>query len=1076
VTIPNSVTSIGNRAFLGCTGLTSVTIGNSVTSIGEYAFYGCSSLTSVTIPNSVTSIGESAFSGCTGLTSVTIPNSVTSIGSSAFYGCKGLPVIDNLRYADTYLVEAIDKTLTTYNIKQGTKWIGDNAFSGCSSLTSVTIPNSVTSIGDYAFSGCNSLTSVTIPNSVTSIGNYAFNGCTSLPIIDNIRYADYYLVEVTDKTLTTYNIKQGTKWIGSSAFSGCSSLTSVTIPNSVTNIGDRAFYNCKNLNRVNIEDIAKWCNISFSANESNPLHYAHHLYVNSKEIFELVIPEGVTKIGERTFRECAYLVSVKIPNTVTEIGERAFADCQRLWIAEIPESVVTIGKSAFFNVPHIRYNGPATGSPWDALRINKYNGPLIDGYFVYADSSKTILLNCSPEVSGDVIVPNSVKSIETSAFAGCINMTNIAIPNSVASIGSAVFSGCTSLPVIDSIRYAGTYLIEAVDKTLSTYPIKEGTKWIGDEAFIQCDNLKSIIIPNSVTDVGEAAFRYCYNLEEVSLGANIMSLGRNVFNKDTSIKKVYYNIRNLRKQKPNADENPFPFNYSSGSISSFIIGDSVEFLPGYLFKNMSKITTLEIPNNVIEIGEPAFVGCTNLENVVIGDGITTLPTDAFQGCVSLKSVKGGKNIRAIRKRAFYNCQNLTDISWSNHLELIDTAAFYHCKIKDVTIPNSMNYIADSAFYGCFELENLTLGESIKDIGSHGFYDCISLTSVVIPHSATTIGKEAFCNCSSLTTATIGNNVIQIQEKTFYNCTDLESVTLGKSIKQIGSETFAGCKRLTDIVCYAERVPDVVSGKNDSFLDVSRKAYLWVPANRVRNYQTHEYWGEFNVQAMTAEGATTDKLVVKPEANTANVVWPAVNNADSYELTIRDKQGNVVCTLIFNSAGQLQSIAFAAPARAPQQTQAAGFSFTVTGLESASKYALSIAAKDANGTTLETFDKVFYTTGYDMSSETYTVIFLDWDGTELDRQTVAYGTDATAPADPEREGWRFTGWNVTFTNVTGDLTVTAQYEEINDALDDTEADISGSSALSAPRKVLDHGEVRIVMPDGRRYNLQGAEVQ
>ena len=202
-TIPEGIESIASTAFSGCTGLTSVTIPNSVTNIGESAFYKCTGLTSVTIPNSVTSIGDRAFGDCSGLTSVTIPNSVTSIGEDAFSGCASLPVIDNIRYADTYLIEAVDKTLSTYSIKEGTRWIGSSAFYDCTGLTSVTIPNSVTSIGNSAFSGCTGLTSIEIPNSVTSIGSYAFCECTG--------------------------------------------LTSVTIPNSVTSIGGWTFAYCSSL-------------------------------------------------------------------------------------------------------------------------------------------------------------------------------------------------------------------------------------------------------------------------------------------------------------------------------------------------------------------------------------------------------------------------------------------------------------------------------------------------------------------------------------------------------------------------------------------------------------------------------------------------------------------------------------------------------------------------------------------------------------------------------------------------------------------------------------------------------------
>ena len=257
VTIPNSVTSIGNGTFYGCSSLTSVTIPNSVTSIGDYAFQycrslnfvtipnsvtstgegvfaNCNSLTSVTIPNSVTSIGDYAFQYCTSLTSVTIPSSVTNIGSSAFSGCSGLPVVDNLRYADTYLVEAVDKTLSSYTIKNGTKWIGSSAFSGCSSLTSVTIPNSVTSIGDGTFRDCSSLTSVTIGNSVTSIGYEAFYGC--------------------------------------------SGLTSVTIPNSVTSIEIYAFEGCTGLTAIYVpcgemERFKQMLNNDSRINDHAPLPY-----------------------------------------------------------------------------------------------------------------------------------------------------------------------------------------------------------------------------------------------------------------------------------------------------------------------------------------------------------------------------------------------------------------------------------------------------------------------------------------------------------------------------------------------------------------------------------------------------------------------------------------------------------------------------------------------------------------------------------------------------------------------------------------------------------------------------------
>ena len=220
ITIPDSVTSIGDDTFYGCSSLTSITIPDSVTSIGWRAFYGCSSLTSITIPDSVTSIGNAAFCD-SGLTSITIPDSITSIGSGAFSGCS---------------------SLTSITIPDGVTSIGNSAFLGCSNLTSITIPDSVTSIGYMAFEDCSSLTSITIPNSVTRIGNDTFNGCsslTSITIPDGVTSIGNSAFR--DSGLTSITIPDSVTSIGDDTFYGCSSLTSITIPDSVTSIGDSAF-------------------------------------------------------------------------------------------------------------------------------------------------------------------------------------------------------------------------------------------------------------------------------------------------------------------------------------------------------------------------------------------------------------------------------------------------------------------------------------------------------------------------------------------------------------------------------------------------------------------------------------------------------------------------------------------------------------------------------------------------------------------------------------------------------------------------------------------------------------------
>ena len=424
VTIPDSVTTIGNYAFRGCSSLTSITIPDSVTIIGNYAFYGCtgelvvncnipsasfypygafygSQFTSVTIGDSVTTIGRWAFTWCSSLTSVTIGDGVTTIGEYAFFDCSSLTEFNGKFASEDGRCLIIDGTLnsfapaglTEYTIPDGVTTIGEVAFSGCSSLTSVTIGDSVTTIGELAFYNCSSLTSVTIPDSVTTIGVGAFGLCeslTSITIPDSVttigveafrdcsslrefkgKFAsedgrcliiDGTLNSFAPAGLTEYTIPNSVTTIGEEAFFYCSSLTSITIPDSVTTIGVKAFAFCDNLTSVTIGD-------------------------------------SVTSIGKYAFEDCRSLTSVTIGDSVTSIGEYAFFNCWSLTSVTIPDSVTTIGFSAF---------------SW-----------------------------CSSLTS--VTIPDSVTSIGSSAFSGCSSLTSVTIPDSVTTIGYAAFSGCSSL-------------------------------------------------------------------------------------------------------------------------------------------------------------------------------------------------------------------------------------------------------------------------------------------------------------------------------------------------------------------------------------------------------------------------------------------------------------------------------------------------------------------------------------------------------------------------------------------------------------------------------------------------------
>ena len=440
------VASIGNSAFAGCSGLTSVTIGSSVTTIGDDAFNNCSGLTSVTIPDSVTSIGDYAFSECSSLKSVTIPNSVTTIGNYAFDGCSNLTsvhitdiaawckIIFSNRYSNplcyAHSLYINRRKVKDIVIPDSVTSIGDYAFYRCSDLTSVTIPNSVITIGKNAFGYCSGLTSVTIPNAVKSIGISAFYKCSGLKsasIGESVAsIGDYAFYECTGLTLEiipdsvttigdeafhgcngikSINIGNSVKSIGEGAFSVCGGLTSVTIPSSVTSIGRNAFEQCFSLKSLHITDLAAWCKIKFGNSYSNPLFYAHSLYINGTGIKDLVIPDSVTSIGDYAFSECSSLKSVTIPSSLASIGYTSFTGCTNL------SSVYSYAET-----PPVMYEDAFSEATYQAATLYVPNGCAN----VYKDDAVWYLFNTIVEgeyVSGvDDIIAGAAASVVTDYY------------------------------------------------------------------------------------------------------------------------------------------------------------------------------------------------------------------------------------------------------------------------------------------------------------------------------------------------------------------------------------------------------------------------------------------------------------------------------------------------------------------------------------------------------------------------------------------------------------------------------------------------------------------------------------
>lgn len=881
--IPDTVESIGMSAFKA-TNATKINVGslNPVySSIGgvlynknatELIYYPEERTGSYTIPEGVTAVGGQSFYGHTNITGITMPDSLVSIGNRAFGSCGNLA---NIGFSGSSLV------------------IDDEAFRDCTAITSVDL-SGVTDIGNSVFSGCTALTKISIPETVSHMGKYIFNNCPSLKTInidsENLYYysKDNVIFDDINKTLLfcintksgVYTVPDGILSIGGCAFADCTAITEIKLPDSIMSIGDSAFSECGNLVSINIPE-------GVTVIDS-------YTFYGCGKLENVSLPPSLRNIGISAFYGCR-ISSVVIPYGVTKISDYAFADCNRLSSVTIPSTVKLIGSDAFsgcLSVADVYYGGI------DWQNVTVYNGN---------DCLATATLHYPPTYTSDIFsyrtdfCGNAVITVCNKNASGIINVPSDIDGYNIIGVGSNAFTNCNK--IIGII-------------------LSDGIITIDGYAFSDCGRLVSITIPQSVSRIEVGAFFLCDQLTDVFYRGAPGQWNTIETDSENNYCLEWANLFFVNEQHVVVTEEDYSFivendNARIVSCSTSVTGDVTipDIMDGYpvvtignsAFNECTEITSVELSEAIMRIDNYAFYGCSNITEITMPESVTSVGENAFGNCTALAdvyysgtyeqwcSIGMGPGNEYLQNATIHTAQNPIEpdepVESNFTFEITDAGAILtKCSPKialgSIVIPDAYEGykvvgIGADAFSDCSMITEITVPDTVEYIGAYAFSYCTRLEKITVPNSVESIGGGAFNMCESLVQFSIPDKITTISGAMFDCCASLQKVIIPKGITDIQWYAFNNCSSLKNIY---------YRGSAQEWSNISIDYAFNEPLKDAEFY--------FDYASETA----SVKIIQYSKTNDGYKVKTQITNLTSYDLPV-----SYACICVYNSKGAFKVI-------------------------------------------------------------------------------------------------------------------------------------------------------------------------